>query len=138
MKKAGKRTTIAASLAALLLAATSALAQTDATRFEELEAKTAAIAEELASLRAELDKAKQVGSADDLQILRSEVINATQTAQRAEKSANEWKNTTAVTHLAGYAAAGYTDQKNGTGSLAHRSRTFSFRVQRKGDAESKR
>ena len=117
MQTARKCTTIAASLAAFLLAATSALAQTDATRFEELEAKTAAMAEELASLRAELDKAKQAGSVADLQILRSEVINATQTAQRAEKSANEWKNTTAVTHFAGYAAAGYTDQKNGTGSF---------------------
>ena len=75
------------------------------------------MAEELASLRAELDQAKQTGSVADLKILRSEVINATQTAQRAEKSANEWKNTTSVTHLAGYAAAGYTNQENGTDSF---------------------
>ena len=99
MKTTRKGATIA-TLGALLFAATSALAQTDATRFEELEAKTATMAEELASLRAELDQAKQTGSVADLKILRSEVINATQTAQRAEKSANEWKNTTAVTHLA--------------------------------------
>ena len=118
MKTARRYTAIAASLAALLLAATPTLAQTDATRIAELEAKTAAMAEELAALRAGLDKAKQTGSVGDLRMLRTEVINATQTAQRAEKSASEWKNSTSVTHLAGYAAAGYTDQKNGTGSFS--------------------
>ena len=106
MKTPRIRQAIAALFAALLLTTTSALAQTDATRLEELEAKTATLVNELAALRAELAEVKQTGSVGDVQTLRSEMIQATQTAQRAEKSANEWKNTTAVTHLAGYAAAG--------------------------------
>lgn len=118
MKTTRKRKTIAASLAVLLFAAMPTLAQTDAVRIAELEAKTTAMAEELAALRAGLDKSNQTGSVDDLETLRTEVVNATQTAQRAEKAANEWKNTTSVTHLAGYAAAGYTDQQNGTGSFS--------------------
>ena len=118
MKTTRRRKTIAASVTALLLAATPTLAQTDATRIEELEARTAVMAEELAELRAGLDKVKRAGSVGDLRTLRTEVINATQTAQRAENAANEWRNTTAVAHLAGYAAAGYTDQKNGTGSFS--------------------
>ncbi|MFB3106725.1 MAG: hypothetical protein ACE1ZA_17630, partial [Pseudomonadales bacterium] len=118
MKTTRKRKTIAASLAVLLFAAMPTLAQTDAIRIEELEAKTAAMAEELAALRARLDKSQQTGSVDDLKTLRTEVVIATQTAQRAEKAANEWKNTTSVTHLAGYAAVGYTDQQNGTGSFS--------------------
>ena len=118
MKTPRKRKAIATSLAVFILAATPALAQTDATRIAELEAKTAAMVEELTVLRTELDKVKQTVSVSDLRTLRTEVISATQTAQRAEKAANEWKNTTAVTHLAGYAAAGYTDQKIGTGSFS--------------------
>lgn len=112
-----KHPVIAASMAAFLLVAIPALAQTDATRIEELEAKAADMAEELAALRAELEKAKRNDAVSDVETLRSEVVKATQTAQRAEKSANEWKDTTAVTHLAGYAAAGYTDQENGTDSF---------------------
>lgn len=112
-----KHPVIAASMAAFLLVAIPALAQTDATRIEELEAKAADMAEELAALRAELEKAKRNDAVSDVETLRSEVVKATQIAQRAEKSANEWKDTTAVTHLAGYAAAGYTDQENGTDSF---------------------
>jgi len=118
MKTTLKRKVIAVLLAALSLAAVPALAQTDATRIAELEAKTTALAEELAALRAGLAEAKQARSVGEVQQLRSELIQATQTAQRAENAANEWKNTTAVTHLAGYAAAGYTDQKNATGSFS--------------------
>ncbi len=99
--------------ASLILTAVPAWAQSDAERVAELEAKTAAMEQQIAALTAGLEKLQ----ANDSQTLRSEVIAATQTAQRAEKSANEWKNTTSVSHLAGYAAAGYTDQDNGTSAF---------------------
>lgn len=109
MKTTRKQQLIAA-MVVILGAAPLAAAQSDATRLQELEATTAAMAEELAALRAELEDAREEGTVSDLHALRSEVIAATQTAQRAESSANEWKNSTAVTHFAGYAAAGYTNQ----------------------------
>lgn len=114
MKTIRRYTTISASLITLVFAAPSAFAQTDNERIEELEAKAAEMATALAELRAELDAAKQSGSLADLQVIRSDVVNATQSAQRAEKAAGEWKNTTSVVHLAGYAAAGYTSEENGT------------------------
>ena len=49
--------TIAASLAMFLLATTSASAQSDANRIDELEAKAATMVAELAELRADLDQA---------------------------------------------------------------------------------
>jgi hypothetical protein len=118
MKMTRSRKAIAASFATILLAATTASAQTDASRIDELEAKAAAMTEQLAELRAELDKAKQDGSVSELQSLRTEVVAATQSAQRAEKSANEWKNTTSVTHLAGYASADYVSPENGSAAFA--------------------
>lgn len=100
-----------------IVGASPSWAQSDADRIAELEAKTAAMAEMLESLQDELAQAKESGSVSDTQELRSEVIKATQYAQRAKKAANEWKDTIAVTHLAGYAAAGYSDVENGTDSF---------------------
>ncbi len=53
-----RRKAIAASLAMFLLVTTTASAQTDASRIDELEAKAAAMTQQLAELRAELDNAK--------------------------------------------------------------------------------
>jgi len=117
MNAAIKRATAAVFFTVMIFSTLPAFAQTDAARIVELEAKTAALAEALAEVRAELDQVKQAGSVGELATLRTDVTKVTQMAQRAEKSANEWKNTTAVTHLAGYAAAGYTSEKNGTDSF---------------------
>lgn len=94
-----------------------AIAQSDAQRIAELEAKTAAMAEALTALQDELNQAKQDGTLANTAELKSEIVKATQYAQRAEKAANEWKNSTAVTHIAGYAAVGYTDEENAMGSF---------------------
>ena len=103
-----------AALSVLLATTVPALAQTDASRISELEAKTAALADQLVALRAELQAARGAEVSADAESLRKDVANAVQTAQRAEKVANEWKDPIAVTHIAGYAAAGYASQDNGT------------------------
>lgn len=104
---------IALAAMAVFFSATPVWADTDTSRIDELEAKTLAMAEELEALRTELSMAKEAGSVNELDTLRAELKNATQTAARAEKSANEWKDTKAVTHIAGYAAAGYASEENG-------------------------
>lgn len=101
----------------LAILAGPAWAQSDDRRIEELEARTAAMAEELAALRAELEAAKQTTPAEDVQTLRAESTAARQAAQRAETAANEWKNTTSVTHLAGYASADYVSPENGNAAF---------------------
>ncbi|MGB2692628.1 MAG: hypothetical protein WBC96_09045, partial [Thermodesulfobacteriota bacterium] len=102
---------------AVLLTATPAAAQTDASRINDLEAKTAAMAEELEVLRQELEAAKESESAEAVQSIRAESTAARQAAQRAEQSADEWKNTTSVTHLAGYASADYVSPENGNAAF---------------------
>ncbi len=74
--------------------------------------------QELAELRAELELVKQTELAVDQESLRTEVIEAKQIAQRAEKAVSGLTNTTSVTHLAGYAAAGYSDQEGSSGSFS--------------------
>jgi len=118
MKMTRSRKTIAASLATFLLAATSASAQTDASRIDDLEAKATEMARELATLRVELEKAKDASAAEEIQALRTDVAAASQAARRASQSANEWKNTTSVSHLAGYGSAGYVNPENGNDSFA--------------------
>jgi len=93
----------------LLFAAAPVLAQSDAKRVDDLEARVAALAAELASVKNELDEAKKAGSASDVMALRSDV-NA---AKQAADSAMEWKKPTAVQHFAGYASADYVDPQNG-------------------------
>ena len=90
------------------------LAQTDAERIEQLEAKTARIAQELSALRAELAQAKIVVEATSVETLRGEVQ---QTRQIAIRAANEWKNTSSVTHLAGYASADYIAPQGGNSAF---------------------
>lgn len=117
MNKKRQWATIGPSWLVLLVTANPALAETDANRLEELEARTAAMAKELAALRAELEDAKQSARAEELQTLRAETTAARQAAQRAEASANEWKNTSSVTHLAGYASADYVSPENGNAAF---------------------
>lgn len=118
MKMFTNRKTIATSLAMLFIVAGPAQAQTDASRIDELEAKAATMAAELAELRANLEQAKESESVQELQSLRAETVAARQAAQRAETSANEWKNTTSVTHLAGYASADYESPENGNAAFS--------------------
>ena len=107
----------AAMLSLLLATAAPALAQSDNRRIEELEAKTEAMAEELATLREELAAAKEAAPSAAVETLRAETAAARQAAQRAELSANEWKNTSSVTHLAGYASADYVSPENGNAAF---------------------
>jgi len=88
------------------------LAQTDAERIKQLEAKTEALAAELAELRAQLHA--EPSSDHALETLRVDVDKASQIANEARQAASEWRNTTSVSHIAGYAAAGYTSERNGT------------------------
>lgn len=104
-------------VAVAALGATPSWAQTDAERIAELEAKTTAMAEALQALQEELAAAKEAGSVGEVEELRSEVIRATQYAKQAVVSANEWKNTTSVTHLAGYASADYIEPEDGNGAF---------------------
>ena len=117
MKKCKNGKAFAASLTMLLIVAGPAQAQTDANRIDELEAKAVTMATDLAALRAELEQAKAQAPAADVQALREETVALRQAAQRAEKSADEWKNTTSVTHLAGYASADYVSPENGSAAF---------------------
>ena len=111
MTRSGKA--IAVTLATFFLVATTASAQSDASRIDELEAKATEMAAELATLRIELEKAKDTSATEEIQVLRTDVAAASQAARRASQSASEWKNTTSVTHLAGYGSAGYVNSENG-------------------------
>jgi len=117
MKTERRWKTIAVSFVTLLIAAGPALAQSHASRIEALEAKAEAMLAEIAALRAELEQARESESAQELDSLRAESAAARQAAQRAEKSANEWKNTASVTHLAGYASADYINPENGNAAF---------------------
>ncbi len=68
------------------------------TNVDSLAAKMAALEEELATLRQEFEVAKRDAAA-------------------ANAEAAEWRSPTSVVHLAGYAAVGYTDAENETGSF---------------------
>lgn len=98
---------------AIMLVGTPANAQFDASRIDELEKQAALMAEQLAELRAELEDAKEQEPDGNMHSMREETVAARQAAQRAEQAASEWKNTTAVTHLAGYASADYISPENG-------------------------
>ena len=109
---------VAISVTTLFFAAAPAIAQTDISRIDELERQATELAQQLAELRSELEQSKQEAKSDqqvpaeELQALRAESVAARQAAQRAEKAANEWKDVTAVTHLAGYASVDYISPEN--------------------------
>lgn len=101
----------------ILLSASPVFAQSHADRIDELEARTLAMAEELAILRAELDKERQAPDSEDMRSIRAESVAARQAAQNAEIAASEWKNSDSVTHLAGYASADYVSPENGNAAF---------------------
>ena len=111
------RRTQTAIVSLLLAAATPALAQSHHERVQDLEAKTEAMAKELEELRLELETAKQSAPSKTVETLQTETAAARQAAQRAETSANEWKNATSVTHLAGYASADYVSPDEGNAAF---------------------
>lgn len=102
---------------ALLFVSAPALAQSDSDRIADLERQAAQMSDQLAALRSELARIKGENGAEEVAAIRSEAADARQAAQRAEQSASEWKRTTAVTHLAGYASAGFESPENGTSAF---------------------
>jgi Gram-negative porin len=107
--------TLAITVTTLLVAATPAIAQTDTARLEELEAKLNMLTEQLAEVRAETARAKDVGdteSTEEIEALRGEVAATKKVALQATQSSNEWKNTSSTTHMAGYASADYISPDN--------------------------
>ena len=120
MKTFGRCKNIALSVVALVISATPVYAQTDAGRIAELEAQLSVIADQLGALRAELDQAKaagKVGTAEEIQSLRTEVAATNQVALQATQSANEWKNTSSTTHMAGYASADFISPSDGNSAF---------------------
>ncbi|NIA28269.1 MAG: hypothetical protein GWP02_09455, partial [Desulfobulbaceae bacterium] len=97
----------ALAVAALLFFTAPAIAQTDAGRVDELEARMTALAAELAALRGELEDAKQAGSA-----AKADIDVAKQAAVKATQSSAEWNNVTSVTHISGYASIDYISADN--------------------------
>jgi len=125
MKTTERWSLVAVSVLTLLFAAAPVMAQADTDRIDELERQATELAQQLAELRSELQQSKEDAkaqeaapiSAEELQTLRAESVAARQAAQRAEKSANEWKNPQAVTHLAGYASVDYISPDNQNGAF---------------------
>jgi len=97
------------------LAVVTQAAETDADRIASLEARAAAMAAELETLRQELKNAQQGAAASSETALRRDVDKAIATAQAAEKNSREWKESAGVTHLAGYASADYVDAEGEPG-----------------------
>ena len=102
----------ALAVTALLLLAAPVLAQTDAGRVDELEARMASLAAELAALRAELEQSKQSGSAAEIEAMKADIDTAKQAAVKATQSAAEWNDVTSVTHISGYASVDYISADN--------------------------
>ena len=123
MKTTERWRLVAISVTTLIFAAAPAIAQTDTSRIDELETQATELAQQLAELRAELEQSKQEAKsteqvpAEELQALRAESVAARQAAQRAESAANEWKDASAVTHLAGYASVDYISPENGNSAF---------------------
>lgn len=117
MKNTERWKKITLSVTMLLIAVTPAVAQSDASRIAELESKLALLAQQVGDLRAEIETAKTAGSAEEMQALRVDVAAANDTARKATLSANEWKDTTSVMHIAGYGSAGFINRQNGADSF---------------------
>ena len=117
MKTTQRWPIVALSWLMLFAVTTPAVAQDGSSRISDLEAKMSAMAEELAILKDELAAAKTSGQTADIQSMQADVKAAKQIAERATQSANEWKESTSVTHLAGYASADYIDPQNGNSAF---------------------
>jgi len=120
MKPTAKWRLVAISVTTLIFAAVPASAQTDSSRIDELEKQATELVEQLAELRAELDKSRAEAkeqapaqvTAEEVASIRAESTSARQAAQRAEIAAKEWKSAKSVTHLAGYASADWVNPEN--------------------------
>lgn len=101
----------------LSLVATTVFAQTDASRIEELEAKTAAMAVALDELRAELEEAKQTDSAAEMDSMRADIDATQKEVRQATQSTFSWNDSTSVSHISGYASADYVSVDNGASAF---------------------
>jgi len=117
MKTTNRLRTTAIVAIGILVAGSPVYAQSDTSRIDDLEKQAAMMAEQLAELRAQLEEAKEQAPSSDIRLMQEETVAARQAAQRAEQAATEWKDTTAVTHLAGYASANYFSPENGNGAF---------------------
>ena len=118
MKTTERLKIVVMSVTMLLMTGPPAFAQSDASRIDVLERQAAAMAEQLAELRGELEQAKEQEAELDLQALQAETVAARQSAQRAESAASEWKDVTSVTHLSGYASADFVSAENEPSAFA--------------------
>lgn len=110
----------ALSIVILLITATPVLAQTDASRIAELEAKMTLLADQLAELRTELDQAVadgETGTVGEMQSLRTEVAETRQLALKATRTRNVMTRSSSTTHMAGYASADFISPKNGNSAF---------------------
>ncbi len=108
-------------IAVIMLAATPALAQTGGTRDnQELLSRIEKLEAELAALRNAVQQSAQnvetaVETADKAQATANKTQKAVKKVAKVAKSAEEWKNTNSIIHLAGYASAGYTNKQAADG-----------------------
>ena len=86
-------------------------------RIAELERRTAELAAALARLQGELEAARTSSpTSEPTAELREELVETRRIARDAAavaSRAGEWRESRSVTHLAGYAAAGYADSDSG-------------------------
>ncbi len=120
MKSSNRWKNTVISVSALLITATPAFAQTDASRIAELEEKMSLLSEQLAALQSELSQVKtegQTATAEEIQSLRTEVGAARQIALQATQRPNVMTSTTSTTHLSGYASADFISPENGNSAF---------------------
>jgi len=102
----------------VMLGVTPAMAQTSDTQSnQELLSRIERLETELAALRTAVQQSTQnittaIETADKAQATASETQKAVKKVAKVAKSAEEWKNTNSIVHLAGYASAGYTNKQN--------------------------
>ncbi len=111
-------------IAIIMLGATPALAQTGGTQDnqefqanQELLSRIERLEAELAALRTAVQQSTQnittaIETADEAQATANKAQKAVKKVAKVAKSAEEWKNTNSIIHLAGYASAGYTNKQN--------------------------
>ncbi len=77
------------------------------------------IAMPIGSVNAEEEPAMiQRSEIDELKAAIKALENRVKQAEESAEESAEWKNPDSLTHLAGYAAVGYTDVENGTGTFS--------------------
>ena len=108
-------------IAVLLLIAVPALAQTDGNQTnQQLLERILRLESELGALRVAVQQSTQqattaVETADDAIETATIAQKAIKKVAKTAKSAEEWKNSNSIVHLAGYASAGYTNKQMSDG-----------------------